>query len=126
MGIQFDEDSMQIASKSYPMLDQIELMLKQNESYKLLIQGHTDNVVRKMPQEIVDSTLTDVQKKEKIAEYYALLVKNYLVKKGIGEQRLYVIGFGDTKPSATNSTAQGRARNRRVELSIVFDDVLSE
>jgi outer membrane protein OmpA-like peptidoglycan-associated protein len=43
-------------------------------------------------------------------------VKRYLISKGIDEARLTGIGFGETKPVAPNTTALGKAKNRRVEL----------
>ena len=123
LGIQFDSDSMRITSRSYLMLDQLAEMLKENAGYKLLIQGHTDNQLRKLPGLASDSTLTAEQQKINVSEYYGVLVKNYLTDKGISSQRLFVKGFGDTKPVAANTTPEGRARNRRVELSIVFDEI---
>lgn len=123
MGIQFDSDSMQITSRSYPMLEQLAVMLKENNAYKLLIQGHTDNQLRKVPGVTVDSTLTVDQQKMNISVSYAQLVKNYLIDKGISSQRLVVKGFGDTKPIASNNSQEGRARNRRVELSIIFEEL---
>lgn len=123
LGIQFDSDSMRITSRSFQMLDQLAEMLKENPNYKLLIQGHTDNQVRKLPGLAADSTLTAEQQKMHISEYYGVLVKNYLAYKGISLQRLFVKGFGDTKPVAANTSQEGRARNRRVELSIIFDEL---
>ncbi|KXF83166.1 OmpA family protein [Enterovibrio coralii] len=46
-------------------------------------------------------------------------VKNYLQMQGINAQRLYATGFGETQPIASNATAAGRAKNRRVEIQIV-------
>ncbi len=62
----------------------------------------------------------DSLEKIKISEDYANLVKKFLISKGINEKRLFVKGFGDTKPIATNETEPGRSKNRRVELVIVF------
>jgi outer membrane protein OmpA-like peptidoglycan-associated protein len=47
-------------------------------------------------------------------------VKNYLVKKGIAENRITATGFGSTKPIVTNATPAGRAKNRRVELHLSY------
>ena len=46
----------------------------------------------------------------------ARVIRGYLVKKGIGEERLTCVGYGFSKPVATNDTPEGRAQNRRVEL----------
>lgn len=47
-------------------------------------------------------------------------MKNYLVSKGIDANRLSATGYGDTKPIADNKTADGRAKNRRVELKTQY------
>ena len=45
-------------------------------------------------------------------------VVNYLIKNGVGEERLTYIGYGTTRPVATNETEEGRQQNRRVEFRI--------
>ena len=51
----------------------------------------------------------------------AQATKKYLVEHGVDELRLDAIGYGETKPVADNDTADGRAKNRRVEFKIVFE-----
>ena len=51
-------------------------------------------------------------------ERRALAVANYLNAQGVDQRRFAVTGFGETKPIATNATAEGRAANRRVEIQI--------
>ena len=46
-------------------------------------------------------------------------VVNYLVEKGIDKRRLVAVGYGASKPSASNETVEGRARNRRIEMRIL-------
>ena len=46
-------------------------------------------------------------------------VKNYLVENGIATDRLTSVGYGETKPIATNKTAKGKANNRRVEVKLI-------
>jgi outer membrane protein OmpA-like peptidoglycan-associated protein len=67
------------------------------------IQGHTDNV-------------GSSQYNRKLSENRARAVKNYLIKKGISDQRLIAVGFGFSRPKTTNTTEAGRTLNRRVEL----------
>ena len=45
-------------------------------------------------------------------------VKNLLVQRGVAENRIEVVGFGETMPVATNDTEAGRQKNRRVEIKI--------
>ena len=70
----------------------------------------------------VDSQNNDSLTKIQISEEYARLVKQYFITKGIAENRLFIKGFGDTKPVAANNTEAGRSKNRRVELLVVFEE----
>lgn len=57
-------------------------------------------------------------------EQRALSVKAYLVSKGVNENQLTAKGYGESQPIADNKTEEGRAKNRRVELKLVKDDVI--
>jgi OOP family OmpA-OmpF porin len=71
---------------------------------ELIIEGHTDNI---------GGAQFNLELSRKRAE----AVKRWLVDKaGIGEIRLTTVGYGLTRPIADNSTEEGRAKNRRVEL----------
>jgi outer membrane protein OmpA-like peptidoglycan-associated protein len=50
-----------------------------------------------------------------------MAVKNYLLSKGIEQDRIRAEWYGQTKPIADNNTPEGRQKNRRVEMSIVFE-----
>ena len=81
-------------------------MLKENPNIKVEIGGHTD----------VGSDKAAMAISVKRAES----VKKYLMDKfNISGDRLMVKGYGKTKPIADNSTKEGRAKNRRVEIRIV-------
>jgi outer membrane protein OmpA-like peptidoglycan-associated protein len=71
----------------------------------IVIEGHTDNVGQ-------------AAFNQKLSEGRALAVLNYLVERGVDNKRLQSIGYGLTKPIADNATAEGKAKNRRVELVI--------
>jgi outer membrane protein OmpA-like peptidoglycan-associated protein len=55
---------------------------------------------------------------QKLSEGRAASVKAYLVSKGIADSRLNSAGYGETTPVADNKTAAGRAKNRRVEMTL--------
>lgn len=103
-GINFDTDSDRIKDESKPTLDKIVAMLKAKPDWKLTIEGHTD------------STSTP-QHNQDLSERRAASVKNYLQSAGIDGSRLKTVGYGATKPVASNDTELGRAQNRRVELA---------
>jgi len=100
--ILFKFDSAAIQDWSKPILDAVGRYLAQNPEIKLVVEGHTD-------------IIGTYQYNIKLSQRRAQSVKSYLVKQGgIAADRLTPMGFGFTKPVASNSTAQGRALNRRV------------
>jgi len=103
--IYFETGSAKLKTTSYPALDRVIKVMKSNTTATLSIEGHTDNT-------------GDAVKNQKLSEDRAKSVKAYLVKKGIEETRLEAKGFGDTKPVASNATAAGKAKNRRVVLQL--------
>ncbi len=101
--IRFKTDSAEITEPSKEILDNLIGVLKRLTSLKLQIQGHTDS----------DGTEAHNQDLSKRRAYS---VKVYLVKHGIDALRLSTIGFGESKPIASNKTAEGKAKNRRIEF----------
>jgi outer membrane protein OmpA-like peptidoglycan-associated protein len=101
--IEFETGSDVIKPVSYKMLDEIYNSAVIAENLKLGVYGHTDNVG------------TD-SKNIPLSERRANAVKAYLLKKGISQAQIETKGYGATKPIADNSTAAGKARNRRVEI----------
>lgn len=107
-GIQFESGKDIIKPVSYPILNQIVTIMIENKDYLIDINGHTDNV--------------GVPAKNLIlSENRAKSVKSYLTSKGVEESRINTKGFGDGVPVADNATAQGRAKNRRVEFVVRFE-----
>lgn len=109
-GIEFETGKATIKSKSFPLLDQIAETFIENTNYLIEVQGHTDNVGK----EAVNRKLSDKR---------ANAVMDYLVKKGVPADRMTAVGYGPDVPIADNSTKAGRAKNRRVEFNITFEEV---
>lgn len=89
---------------SYKILDQVYESLAEWTNVRLEIQGHTDSQ-------------GGSEYNRNLSQSRAEAVKFYLVQKGIDPSRLQAIGYGEESPIAENSTAAGRAKNRRVELN---------
>jgi len=106
-GIQFATGKDVILKTSYPILDQIATIMKENPTYNLKINGHTDNV-------------GDPAKNKILSEKRSASVKSYLLKKGVGNNRMETAGYGDTMPVADNKTNEGKKTNRRVEFIVEF------
>ena len=93
---------------SKPALDELAQVLVKKSTWKLDITGHTDNVG--------DDNANMVLSKKR-----AEALKKYLISKGINGERMNVFYFGETKPISDNATPEGRRKNRRVEMKIVFE-----
>lgn len=106
-GIQFEPGKDVIKKTSYGILDNVVKIMKENPSYLLEINGHTDSQ-------------GDDAKNMTLSQKRAEAVRNYLVSKGIETSRLTPKGYGETVPKATNDTPAGRAENRRVEFKVNF------
>ena len=101
----FSTGSSKLLTKSYTKLNDVVTILNENPTYKVQIDGHTD------------SQGAD-DKNQTLSEARAASVKAYLVSKGVDEGRLSSAGYGETTPVADNKTAAGRAKNRRVEMTL--------
>jgi len=104
--VMYDFNSAEIKSEAFSMLDEAVLILKKNPELKVEIDGHTDNM---------GSAAYNMN----LSERRAKAVMKYFVDKGVEAERLTTKGFGFTKPAASNKTKEGRAKNRRVELTPV-------
>lgn len=102
-GIHFDTGKATIQADSESILSEIVKMLQQNPDIKLSVEGHTDNVGM-------------VASNQALSEKRAQAVVAWLSSHGINASRLKAKGWGQTKPVADNSTDDGKAKNRRVEL----------
>lgn len=107
--VTFEYNKDGLTSTAKANLDKLIEVFKEYPDTNLLIVGHTDNVGSQgynLP----------------LSEKRALSVKNYLVSKGISSSRLKSAGRGLDEPIADNTTADGRAANRRVEIAITAND----
>jgi outer membrane protein OmpA-like peptidoglycan-associated protein len=104
-GIYFDFNSAQIKPQSDPVLKEIVQVMRREPSWKLRIEGHTDSVGG------------DAAQNKALSARRAEAVKAALVQRGISALRLDIEGMGAASPREPNTTLQGRARNRRVELT---------
>ena len=103
-GVTFETSSSVIRPSSYGKLDEVAEALKANPDVRVEISGHTDNVGSD------EGNLT-------LSQARAESVRRYFIEKGVAADRMEAKGYGETKPVATNDTAEGRAENRRVEMS---------
>jgi OmpA-OmpF porin, OOP family len=111
-GINFDFDKSNIKREWAGVLDEAARIMKERPNIKVMVEGHTD------------SKGTEPYN-QKLSERRARSVFGYLVDKGINSSRMQTVGYGEIRPIASNTNAngsdnpEGRAINRRVELKVM-------
>lgn len=109
----FDFDKSVLKPQGKKALDELAENIKGINVEVIIAEGHTDSIG------------TD-QYNEKLAIRRAEAVKKYLVSKDIPAERVFVEGKGEKQPVADNKTAEGRAKNRRVEIEVVGTRTISK
>ena len=112
-GVLFDSGSAEIRKGAKTILSRVSYILKNYKDRQIKIEGHTDNVpihTREFPSNRWLSTA----RATKVLEYF-------VDEKGLSEKHMEASGRGYVDPVADNSTAAGRAKNRRVEIKIYSD-----
>jgi outer membrane protein OmpA-like peptidoglycan-associated protein len=104
--ITFPTDGSALKSDFYEVLDSVALVLEEFEKTIIVVAGYTDS----QGSEAYN---------QKLSEQRAKSVADYLKTKKITPARFETVGFGEKNPIADNSTAEGRALNRRVELTLL-------
>ncbi|HUD89849.1 MAG TPA: OmpA family protein [Xanthobacteraceae bacterium] len=104
--IYFKTGSAELDHASDPLLDSVADITNRCPGVKVEVSGHTD------------STGTP-QGNQELSFARARSVLDFLVQRGVRPERITAIGYGDTRPIASNATDEGRARNRRIEFRVV-------
>ncbi|HEY8509579.1 MAG TPA: OmpA family protein [Steroidobacteraceae bacterium] len=105
-GVSFELNSAELTVESRPILTRLAENLKKYPRLRVELQGHTD------------SSGSD-EYNLKLSERRANAVREYLISQGVSSQQLLARGYGETQPIADNSTAEGRAQNRRVVMKVL-------
>ena len=103
-GVVFDFNKASLKAESDSVLQRVLAVLQKDPTFKLEVQGHTDNVGSE-------------DYNQKLSNARASAVMAWLVQHGVAANRLSAKGYGKTVPVASNDTDEGRARNRRVEIA---------
>jgi OOP family OmpA-OmpF porin len=102
----FDVNKWEIKKEDYPTLQKLYMSFIKNPKFKIEIGGHTDNV-------------GDEENNHRLSQRRADAIKQYLIQKGISEDRIATKGYGEKGPVASNDTELGRAKNRRTEIKVI-------
>jgi OmpA-OmpF porin, OOP family len=103
----FDLNQATIKPAFFPELDKVVTILKNQAGLGIELEGHTCN-------------LGSDAHNMKLSEKRAKAVMDYLISKGIDKSRLSAKGYGETKPTESNDTEEGRQANRRVQISPIW------
>jgi OOP family OmpA-OmpF porin len=102
-GVNFAFNSAELTPQSLAILDSTAAILTKHPDLKVTIAGHTDGI-------------GTAGYNKKLSQRRAESVMNYLISRGVNRTNLTAVGFGEERPVASNDEADGRAKNRRVEL----------
>ena len=105
-GVTFASDSANITSSFYSALNGIAQSLNNYPETRIQVNGYTDNTGRD-------------EHNQELSQRRANAVAQYLIAQGVSSSRIVANGFGSSNPIASNSTAEGRLQNRRVEIKIL-------
>ena len=106
--VTFDVNSDVLLGGVYSELDRVAAVLARYPQTTIIVEGHTD------------STGSDAYNQQ-LSERRANSVARYLAQRGVNASRIKAIGYGEQRPVASNDTAEGRQKNRRVEIRISPD-----
>jgi outer membrane protein OmpA-like peptidoglycan-associated protein len=106
--LEFESGNAILKQKSFASLNKLAALLHSNPELHLLVAGHTDNV-------------GNPAKNMSLSRDRAKAVASFLINSGINENRLEIEWFGQSKPLASNDTEAGKKKNRRVELTLIFE-----
>jgi len=102
-GAAFDSNRSRLKPGVMDSLASITGVMEEYRKIQISIFGHTDNT-------------GDVEYNQRLSEWRAQSVARYLIDGGVAAKRIAIVGYGESRPSATNETAEGRRTNRRIEL----------
>ena len=99
----FDFNRAEVKAEGRDVLDHAVRVMRDNPDLRVTVEGHTDSV-------------GSAPYNQKLSERRAEAVKRYLVREGVASNRISIVGFGKSRPLASNDTEEGRAQNRRAEV----------
>ena len=105
-GLDFASGSAELGERSAPLLTKLERVVREFPDSRITVEGHTDNV-------------GDDAANQVLSRRRAIAVRDYLLASvAMSADRISAVGFGSERPIAPNDTAEGRRRNRRIDVTI--------
>lgn len=113
--VKFHGGKADIKDESFGLLREVKDLMMSRPGLEIEVGGHTADVG--------DSAEKDALELQ-LSEDRASAVRTWLVTEGVEEHRVTAVGYGDTRPVASNDTPEGRAKNRRVEFVVTKQVIL--
>jgi outer membrane protein OmpA-like peptidoglycan-associated protein len=106
-GLAFESGDSELRDSQIPLLEKVKEIVRQYEGARIVVEGHTD-------------AAGDANANQRLSERRAQAVVQYLRNAlDLSAERIQAIGFGSERPVASNQSAEGRARNRRIDIVIM-------
>jgi outer membrane protein OmpA-like peptidoglycan-associated protein len=112
-GILFQTNQSALQAQAKQNIQKIAEVLKKYPDTDIVVAGHTDSVGAE-------------DYNQKLSERRAQAVSDYLASLGVSAARMKTVGYGETQPVADNSTTEGKAANRRVEIAVMANDKMKQ
>jgi len=112
-GILFETNKSDLQPQAKENIGKLAVILNKYPDTNILVEGHTDST-------------GSTEYNQLLSERRSAAVATYTEGLGVATNRFTTIGFGETQPIASNSTAEGRQQNRRVEIAIFANDKLKD
>lgn len=112
-GVYFDTAKYNINAASQTLLNKLSNIMKEYNQTNVIVAGHTDSVGSEESNMLLSKNRAEA-------------VTNYMIGTGLSAGRFTTVWDGETQPAASNDTAEGRAKNRRVQLAIVPNEQMKE
>ncbi len=105
-GVNFEQSQTSMLPGSETKLQEVLQFMRDNPGVQIEVIGHTDKT-------------GDERQNQRLSEFRARAVANWLFNQGIDSRRIQTSGKGSTEPVATNDTEEGKAQNRRIEVMVI-------
>lgn len=112
-GVYFDTAKYNINAASQTLLNKLSNIMKEYNQTNVIVAGHTDSVGSEESNMLLSKNRAEA-------------VTNYMIGTGLSAGRFTTVWDGETQPAASNDTAEGRAKNRRVQLAIVPNEQMKQ
>ena len=107
--VTYEFDSIRPPEEAYPLLDKIAVIMNDNPTLHLIVEGHTD-------------LLGSQEYNYWLGAARAAAMKSYLVSRGINAERIRIHSYGKDRPITLDTSSEGRRANRRVEFKLTKRD----